>query len=272
MSDSRAIGVFDSGLGGLTVVKEIIKLLPDENIEYFGDTGRVPYGIRSNDTIKKYAFEDEKFLLSKDVKLIVAACGTVSSVAGKEGEQLPVPFIEVVSHSVNAAVNATKNKKIGVLATAATVKSHAHKNKILEKIPDAKVYEVAGTMLVHLVEEGWINKDDTVTYETVKRYLSPLKENGIDTLILGCTHFPILEDIIRDVLGDKVALINMGTAAAQAIKEKLIGLDMLNNSGQNGKHNFYVSDKTQNFKTVATTLLGEEKVEASLQLVNINEL
>ena len=135
MSDNRPIGIFDSGLGGLTVVKEIIKLLPNENIVYFGDTGRVPYGTRSHETIKKYAAQDERFLLTRGVKMIVAACGTVSSLAGENEKNLPVPFIEVVSHSVKAAVETTKNKKIGVLATPATVKSGAHKRQILKMLP-----------------------------------------------------------------------------------------------------------------------------------------
>ena len=155
MADERAIGIFDSGLGGLTVAREIMKKLPKENIVYFGDTGRVPYGTRSTETIIKYTRQDERFLLSQDVKLIVAACGTVSSVAADTAKELPVPFIEVVSHSVNAALKATKNKKIGILATAATINSGSHKKRILEKMPDAFVVENSGTLLVPLVEEGW---------------------------------------------------------------------------------------------------------------------
>ena len=162
MADNRAIGIFDSGLGGLTVAREIIKMLPNENIVYFGDTGRVPYGTKGRDTIIKYALQDERFLLSHDVKLIVAACGTVSSVAADTALQLPVPFVEVVSHSVKAAVRATKTKKIGILATSATINSGAHKKQILELLPDAQVTEASGTLLVSLVEEGWTGSDDIV--------------------------------------------------------------------------------------------------------------
>ena len=160
MSSKGAIGVFDSGLGGLTVAKEIMKLLPRESIVYFGDTGRVPYGTRSRETIRRYALEDERFLLSKNVKIIVAACGTVSSVAADTGESLPVPFVEVVTHSCYAAARATKNGKIGVLATSATVQSGAHREKLLSIMPDAKIIEQSGTLLVplQLLHRGNVQK------------------------------------------------------------------------------------------------------------------
>ena len=151
MPDIRPIGVFDSGLGGLTVAKEIIRLLPNEDIVYFGDTGRVPYGTKGPETIKRYAIEDERFLLSKDVKMIVAACGTVSSVAPDTAKDLPVPFVEVISHSVKEATEKTVSGKIGILATAATIKSGAHKKLILKTLPDAEVTEVSGSLLVGLV-------------------------------------------------------------------------------------------------------------------------
>ena len=212
MPDNRAIGVFDSGLGGLTVVKEIIKQLPEENIVYFGDTGRVPYGPRSRDTIRKYAIEDERFLLSHNVKLIVAACGTVSSVAADTADILPVPFVEVVSHSVKAAVVATKNRKIGILGTAATVNSGAHKKQILSLLPDATVVQNSASLFVPLVEEGWYGANDPVVLNTVERYLEPLLSAGIDTLILGCTHYPVLSGAISKIAGDGVKLINMGEA------------------------------------------------------------
>ena len=272
MPDNRAIGIFDSGLGGLTVVREIIKLLPDENIVYFGDTGRVPYGTKSKETIKKYAAQDEKFLLENNVKLIVAACGTVSSVASEGTENLPVPFIEVVSHSVKEAVRVTKNKKIGVIATAATIKSHAHKKKILECLPDAQVVENSGTLLVPLVEEGWISSSDTVVIETVKRYLAPMISSGVDTLILGCTHFPLLYDAIKKVMGENVQIINMGTAAAKAVKETLEASHRLNAQKQTPECKFYVSDKTPAFEKCATLLLGETINDNNVEQVDINGL
>ncbi|MBQ8203828.1 MAG: glutamate racemase [Clostridia bacterium] len=271
MSDNRAIGIFDSGLGGLTVAKEIVKLLPEENIVYFGDTGRVPYGTRSHDTIKKYAAQDERFLLSKDVKIIVAACGTVSSVAGENEKSLPVPFVEVVSHSVRAAVKATKNKKIGVLATPATIKSGSHKRQILEIMPDAVVVENSANLLVPLVEAGWIDEKDSVVLETVRRYLEPMKEQGVDTLILGCTHFPVLAPVISKVLGEGVTLINMGASTAYAVKELLEKNDALNDGCKAPEKLFFVSDKTQTFKETAAVLLGERE-ELIIEQVDINRV
>lgn len=272
MSDKRAIGIFDSGLGGLTVTKEIIKLLPNESIVYFGDTGRVPYGTRSLDTIKKYASQDERFLLSHDVKLIVAACGTVSSVAADTAAGLPVPFVEVVSHSVKAAVNATENRKIGVLATAATIRSGAHRRQILSLLPDAEIIESSGTMLVPLVEEGWTESSDPVVLETVRRYVQPMIDAGVDTVILGCTHFPVLAQAVQKVMGEGVTLINMGTATAQAVKQLLTSEDSLNSSQAPGAHSFYVSDKPASFKKTASILLGEDIDCRMVEQVDINSI
>ena len=272
MSDNRAIGIFDSGLGGLTVAREIIKLLPNENIVYFGDTGRVPYGTRSRDTIKKYALQDEQFLLSHDVKLIVAACGTVSSVAADTAQLLPVPFIEVVSHSVKAAVSATKNKKIGILATSATINSGAHKRQILEFLPDATVIESAGTLLVPLVEEGWTGDNDTVVLETLKRYLKPMIDAGVDTLVLGCTHFPVLSGAIERILGSGVTLINMGVSVAYAVKDKLLLTDGLNDGSTAAEHRFYASDKTASFEKTANILLGDYDKDFDIEQVDIEKL
>ncbi len=269
MSDKRAIGIFDSGLGGLTVVREIIKLMPEEDIVYFGDTGRVPYGTRSLETIRRYTREDEKFLLSHDVKLIVAACGTVSSVASDTARELPVPFIEVVTHSVDAAVRATKNKKIGVLGTNATIRSGAHKRRILEQIPDATVIENSAALLVPLVEEGWCSEDDPVVLGTVKRYLQPMMDAGVDTIILGCTHFPVLKSAIARIMGSDVTLINMGTSAAEAVKELLKKNDAMSGNDA-GKHSFFVSDKPAAFCRTASVLLGRELDENMIEQVDIS--
>lgn len=272
MADNRAIGVFDSGLGGLTVAREIMKLLPGENIVYFGDTGRVPYGTKGRDTIRKYALQDERFLLSHDVKMIVAACGTVSSVAADTAEQLPVPFIEVVSHSVRAAVEATKNGKIGILATSATINSGAHKKQILKLLPSAQVIEAAGTLLVPIVEEGWTANDDTVAIETLRRYLKPMMDAGVDTLILGCTHFPVLSSTIRSILGNSVTLINMGEATAKAIKQILLESDSLNISTTTAEYKFYASDKTEAFVGMVDILLGDYNKDFQIEQVDIEKV
>lgn len=272
MSDKRAIGVFDSGLGGLTVVKELRKQLPYEDIVYFGDTGRVPYGTRSQEIIKKYAADDERFLLNRDVKMIIAACGTVSSVAGDIALDLPVPYFEVVSHAAKAAVKATKNKKIGVIGTAATVKSAKHKQFIKELMPDAEVTACSCSLFVPLVEAGWFDENDTLVLETVKRYLKPIIEAGVDTLILGCTHYPILSAAIRKVLGKNVELINAGVAVSNEVS-RFLNENGLSNSKENlGECHFYVSDKPDSFRDIASALLGEEIDETKVEQVDLNSL
>ncbi|MBQ1989058.1 MAG: glutamate racemase [Clostridia bacterium] len=272
MADNRPIGVFDSGLGGLTVVKELYSQLPNEDIVYFGDTGRVPYGPKSESTIKQYAKEDERFLLSKDVKLIIAACGTVSSVAADTADDLPVPFFGVVSYAAKSAVVATRNGKIGVIGTSATVKSGKHKECIKELMPEAEVTVCPCPLFVPLVEEGWCDKSDIVVKETVARYLEPMVSAGVDTLILGCTHYPVLSDAISDYLGESVTLINAGTAVAGAVEEYLKNNDSLNDTSLLGKHNFYVSDKPDSFRKQASILLQREIDENKVKRVNLSDL
>lgn len=272
MASKQPIGVFDSGLGGLTVVKEIIRQMPNENIVYFGDTGRVPYGTRSYETIKRYAAEDEAFLLKQNVKVIIAACGTVSSVASEDAQKLPVPFFEVVSHAAAAAVKATKNGKIGVLGTAATVKSGSHAKKINELMPEAEVTACACSLFVPLVEEGWYSADDVIVTETVKRYLKPIIDAKCDTLILGCTHFPILTAAISKVLGEKVTLIDAGVATAAAVKAFLEENGLSNSNDEQATKAFYVSDRPDSFTSTAKTLLGEAICEDDIKQVKLNSL
>ena len=199
---SAPIGVFDSGLGGLSAVKEFLQVLPNENIVYFGDTGRVPYGNRSNDTIKKYALQDAEFLLKHNVKMVVAACGTVSSVAKDLGDKLPVPFTGVVAPTAFAAAQKTKNGRIGVIGTSATINSHSYKLRLEKLNPDFKVYEQDCPLFVPLVENGFICRDDQIVRLVVRRYLSELLETGVDTLILGCTHYPLFKDAVSEFMGD----------------------------------------------------------------------
>lgn len=271
MADNRAIGVFDSGLGGLTVVKELCERLPNEKIIYFGDTGRVPYGTRSDDTIRKYALQDELFLLKHNVKLIIAACGTVSSVAYDTANELPVPFFEVVSHSAKAAVGATKNGIIGVIGTAATIKSAQHEMHIKKLMPEAQVVACSCSMFVPLVEEGWYSSDDIVVLETIKRYLKPIIDSKADTLILGCTHYPILTDAIKKVLGDDVTLINAGTSTAEAVADFLKKTSSFSEE-KNTENEFYVSDKTDSFKKIVSSLLGREVEDRKVIKVDLNQL
>ena len=268
--DNRAIGVFDSGLGGLTVVAELIHLLPHENIIYFGDTGRVPYGTRSRDTIERYAKQDENFLLSLNVKLIIAACGTVSSVAPHTGIDLGVPFVEVVKPAVIAAAKTTRNGKIGVIGTTATILSGAYTRELLKINADFDIHTVDCPLFVPLVEAGWINRDDEITRLTAKRYLESLKTANIDTLILGCTHYPLISDIISDVFDGNIHLISTGKATAKVAAELICEKALLSDSKDEGNYEFYVSDRPEGFSKLANLFLKRE-IEACVTQIDVNK-
>lgn len=264
------IGVFDSGLGGLTAVRELIKLLPNENIVYFGDTGRVPYGTRSNNTINKYAAQDTNFLLSHNVKMIIAACGTVSSVAVNLKQDLPVPFTGVVSPTCFEAVAKTKNKKIGVIGTTATIKSHSYKNMIHNFDKSIEVVEQDCPLFVPLVENGFSDKDDKVVTLVIERYLDSLIKADIDTVILGCTHYPILKEAIAKVIGENINLIDSGKETAIYAKKILTEQNLLNNSNEKGNYEFYVSDTPDGFEKQASIFLGEN-IHHQVKQINIEK-
>ena len=257
MSDNRPIGVFDSGLGGLSVVREMQKAMPNESIVYFGDTGRVPYGTKSRDTIELYTRQDIEFLLKNNVKAIVAACGTVSSVALPKLGNLPVPIEGVVVPSAISAVRKTKNGKIGVIGTSATINSGAYRSEIKKLMPDAQIFEKACPLFVPIVESGWIERDDEIAILTVKRYLSSLKDEGVDVLILGCTHFPLLSDIIGDFMGEDVALIDTGYEAAHYVLSMLKEKGIESNN-EKGSYQYFVSDRVDDFSSMAAILLGKD--------------
>ncbi len=257
--DNRPIGVFDSGLGGLTVVKELEAILPGEDIVYFGDTGRVPYGTRSFETIERYARQDMSFLLEMDVKLIIAACGTVSSVSPHVGNDIDLPFIGVVEPAAKAAAKATQNRRIGVIGTTATIQSGAFDRAIHQFAPETSVLSQDCPMFVHLVENGWCTAEDPIALLAAQRYLSGLKDQGVDTLILGCTHFPILRQVIAQVMGPHVTLINTGAEAARCAAA------LLKESGQcapsdkkRGRCRFFVSDAVGGFNRTASRFLGRD--------------
>lgn len=254
--DNRPIGVFDSGLGGLTAVRHLKDLLPHENIVYFGDTGRVPYGTRSRDTIRRYAAEDCGLLLKHDVKYIIAACGTVSSVAADILQNLSVPAIGVVEPTARAAVKATKNGKVGILGTSATIRSASFEKAIKAMNPDIEVFATPCPLFVSLVESGWIQVDDPVAVPMVKRYLKDVKDAGVDTLILGCTHFPLLAPIIQKELGENVTLIDSGRETAALCAEQLKQSGALADRTSGHTH-YYVSDQPEGFSQVAEIFLGE---------------
>ena len=264
--DNRPIGVFDSGLGGLTVVRELLSRLPHEKLVYFGDTGRVPYGTRTPDTIRRYAEQDCRFLLSHDVKFIVAACGTVSTTAREVLAAQPVPAMGVLEPTADAALAATRNGRIGILGTSATVRSEAFR-RYLEQHEGIETFSQACPLFVSLVENGWIERENEATVAVAKRYLQPLREQQVDTVILGCTHFPLLTPVLSDILGDGVTLINSGAVCAQRCEEVLRVQDALSDPAAEGGCQFFVSDRPDGFVDVAEMFLGRT-VETDIQRVD----
>ncbi len=267
----QAIGVFDSGLGGLTAVKELIKVLPQENIIYFGDTARVPYGTRSRETIIKYATQDARFLMSKNVKMVIAACGTVSSNATILRDTLPVPYTGVIVPTSVAAVNATRNGKIGVIGTSATVKSNAYKNEILRCNDKIQVFQQDCPLFVPLVENGFVSENDDIVKLVVERYLKDFKDEGIDTLILGCTHFPIIAKAISNYLGRGVTLVDSGRETALYAANILSKDGLLNQSSTIGSCRYYVSDTVESFRHTAEIFL-DKSVEGEVSHISIEQV
>lgn len=268
--NNEAIGVFDSGLGGLTAVREILEILPNENIVYFGDTGRVPYGSKSNETINKYALQDARFLKKQGVKMIVAACGTVSSVAPDLTDELGLPYTGVVYPTCFTAVRATKNGRIGVIGTAATIASHSYKNRIREKHPELTVIEQACPLFVPLVENGMTDPDDEIVRLVVKRYMAVMKENGVDTIILGCTHYPLLTDAISREMGGNVILIDSGKETALYTKKILEVKHLLRDDADDAQARFFVSDTPADFEKYAGIFL-ERNIDNCAQQISIEE-
>ena len=266
--DNRPIGVFDSGLGGLTAVKQLEQVLPGESLVYFGDTGRVPYGSRGKDTILRYARQDMDFLLSQNVKAVLAACGTVSSVARSVGEALSVPYIDVIGPSARAAAAATKNGKIGVIGTAATIASDSYRSALLRINHKLEVYPQACPLFVSLVESGFVSPQDEVTRLVAERYLAPVRAAGVDTLILGCTHYPIIAPTVAGVMGRGVTLIDSGREAALALAQALKERDLLCEEGHRRQASYFVTDTPENFLNVAELFLGHS-VEGRTQRIEI---
>jgi len=264
-----SIGVFDSGIGGLTVVKRIKELLPNENIIYFGDTARVPYGSKSNETVIEYALQDAEFLSRKNVKLIVAACNTASSVAIPALQQkFDIPIIGMIEPGAKYALRHTKNKLVGVIGTYATINNQAYSRSLKKLSEDVRVFEKACPLFVPLSEEGLVSHPATKLI--AKDYLLPIKREAVDSLILGCTHYPLLSEIIQAVMGDSVKLIDSGVAASKEVEEYLNGRGIRNDSNIIGSIEFYVSDIRTKFKEVASRFLGKEIDE--IHRVEVDEL
>lgn len=263
LSRDSAIGVFDSGIGGLTVLHQIIEALPRENTVYLGDTARSPYGTKSVDTVLRYSFENSDFLVEKGVKIVVVACNTSTAIALEPlKKKLSVPVVGVIEPGARRAIASTKNKKIGVIGTEATIQSGAYTRALKAAESSIEVYSRACPLFVPLVEEGWT--DNAVVGMTVKAYLESLKQSGIDTLILGCTHYPLLKKAIRKFLGDGVRLVDSAEEIAKEVAALLKQSALSRKTGK-GSHGFFVTDAPERFIKVGRRFLGE-KVESAVRI------
>jgi glutamate racemase len=260
MSDTRPIGVFDSGLGGLTVVRELLRLLPGERVVYLGDTGRCPYGGRSEETIRAFGMQDAQFLMEMDIKLLVVACNTVSSVAFDHIEKSfkEIPVVGVVLPGARAAVLRTAERKVGVIGTAATIRAGAYTKAIQALDRQIKVYGKACPLFVPLVEEGLLDHD--ITRMTVQYYLSELLDLGVDCVILGCTHYPLLMRTIQELVGTRIHLLDSALWTAKEVQDILMALGALgpDKSGGLAGSRFYVTDFTPRFQNLAASFLGSD--------------
>ncbi|MCL2062878.1 MAG: glutamate racemase [Candidatus Cloacimonetes bacterium] len=269
------IGIFDSGVGGLTVFKEIRQSFLNEDIVYFGDTARVPYGTKSRETVIEYSKQNARFLINKNVKVIVVACNTSSAFALTDLQKITkIPVIGVIKAGAETAIKSTKNGKIGIIGTVGTVKSHAYKKTIeeidkksSEKIKNLEIIEKACPLFVPLAEEGW--HDHHITKQVAEIYLKEILEAGIDTLVLGCTHYPILKEIIRDVCGESIQLIDSAQAVTNELKKIIKTEETMGKDGDNNYHNdFFVSDYEDKFEFITRNILEIQNFSLSrVQLI-----
>ena len=251
----KAIGIFDSGVGGLTVLKEIIKALPQEDTIYLGDTARVPYGTKSPETVTRYSRQITSFLVQRDIKMLVVACNTASAVSlAALKKEFSIPIVGVIEPGARRAASATRSGKVGVIGTAGTIKSSAYAKAIKRINPEIEVVTRACPLFVPLAEEGWV--DNEVARLTAQAYLQGLREEGVDTLVLGCTHYPILRGIIAEVMGEGVTLVDSAEETAFTVAEILRGKGLLRPSSEKGNHHFFVTDVPAGFIRVGNRFLG----------------
>jgi glutamate racemase len=251
----KAIGIFDSGVGGLTVLKEIVKALPQEDTIYLGDTARVPYGTKSPETVTRYARQITSFLVSRDIKLLVVACNTASAFSlDALKEQFPIPIVGVIEPGARRAAAVTKSGKVGVIGTEGTIRSSAYSKAIKRMNPEIEVITRACPLFVPLAEEGWV--DNEVARLSARLYLRGLKEEGVDTLVLGCTHYPLLKSIISEVMGASVTLVDSAEETARTVAEILRNGSALRPSSEIGNHHYFVTDVPAGFIRVGNRFLG----------------
>ena len=259
--DKRPIGIFDSGLGGLTVVREIQKALPSEDIVYFGDTARVPYGTKSKETVTRFSKENVSFLLKFKVKLVVVACNTASSLSlGALVKSFDLPIIGVIEPGVNRAVDTARNGAVGVIGTRSTIQSGTYQNLLKKSMPGIKIVSRPCPLFVPLVEEGWLNNG--VTFSIVKEYLSDFKNQKVKTLILGCTHYPLLKPIIKKFMGRDVKLIDSAHETAKMVKEVLSKKGLLSDKKGLSNYRYFVTDEPAAFKKI-----GERFLKSSIKSI-----
>jgi glutamate racemase len=257
----KAIGIFDSGIGGLTVLKELVAALPRENTIYLGDTARVPYGIRSPETVTRYSFENTRFLLSQEIKMLVVACNTASAISLEAVQrEFPLPVIGVLEPGARAAVRTTRKRKIGIIGTEATVGSGAYEKTIRRLGADIEVYAQACPLFVPLVEEGWIEND--VAELVARRYLAPFKDTGIDVLVLGCTHYPLLKKVITGIVGSGITLIDSATETAREVSAVLAKLNWFRPDKEDVVRRYFVTDSPARFERIGKLFLGDEHLLA----------
>ena len=246
------IGIFDSGVGGLTVVKEIFKYLPEYQIIYFGDSARLPYGTRGASFVKKYSGKITDWLLHGNAKIIIVACNTASSLAADSLKKKfkGVPIFEMIEPAITEALATTKNKKIGIIGTRGTIKSGVYQQKFKQADPSVEIFSQACPLLVPMVEEGML--DDEVTVEMIKRYINPLKEKGIDTLVLACTHYPLLKNIIEKTIDSGIKVVNPAEVLARQVKEYIKNNPVLEKKiKKGGEHKFFFSDEPYNLEKIS---------------------
>jgi glutamate racemase len=263
MSNDAPIGVFDSGMGGLTVVREMMRQLPNESIIYFGDTARVPYGPKSPDTVLRYSREITSYLLSQGVKAMVIACNTATAHALPAlREEFELPIVGVIEPGARAVVGATKTRQVGVIGTAGTIRSRAYEKEIRKLLPDATITAQACALFVPLVEEGWV--DTEPTRAIARNYLAPLVAAEVDTVVLGCTHYPLMKTVIGNVVGRQVRLIDSAEETARETGEVLRENTLANETPNQARYRFIASDAPDTFLTLGERFLGSaiDRVEA----------
>ncbi|HAK60348.1 MAG TPA: glutamate racemase [Nitrospiraceae bacterium] len=257
----KAIGIFDSGIGGLTVVKEVVAALPDEDIIYLGDTARVPYGIRSPETVTRYSFENTRFLLAQEIKMLVVACNTASAVSlAAVQREFPLPVVGVLEPGARAAAAVTRTRRVGVIGTEATIGSGAYEKAIKAINPEIQVSSRACPLFVPLVEEGWTHGE--VAMLVAGRYLAPLRERNIDTLVLGCTHYPLLKKVIGTIMGPTVTLIDSATETAKEVSGLLAERGAKKQGRGAADRKFFVTDTPARFEKAGKLFFGDSRVTA----------